>query len=279
MLTVRNPTRSRTVSASVETTRSYSTGDSADHGRAPSTSTVVTGTRGDPEFGQFDASRCRALDVDRQDADSAAVIPVGVDEEILDAAVGAVAQAHRAEDAREPPLVLVLEVAREAPLSDTHGQLVDSRPQRIGDVELARQAAARCIADRDAVDPHLVPGVDALESEHSPSVLRPVRGQLDVAAILAGRIHVRHVRRLHGEREDDVRVGRPAEPLQLPMPGHVDPAPGCPRVGRIRVIHAVRAPAETPSPIEAQHRGVASPAGIAARVPSGADGRSHALAA
>ena len=65
---------------------------------------------------------------------------VGVDPQVLDVAGREVTQAHRAEDARKPPLVLVFEVGAGAELMDAHGDRIDAGSHGLGHVELVGEA-------------------------------------------------------------------------------------------------------------------------------------------
>jgi hypothetical protein len=70
--------------------------------------------------------------VDPEDAGTCQMVVVGVDEEVLDNRLGL--QRHIPEDPRQPPHVLVLEVARRRPLMDPHCQYVAPGSQQ--DIEL-----------------------------------------------------------------------------------------------------------------------------------------------
>ncbi|TLS29735.1 hypothetical protein PpBr36_00627 [Pyricularia pennisetigena] len=136
-------------------------------------------------------------------------------------------QIHVPEDARQPPLVLILNVRAVRPLVDP-GRHVVGLPAAVEvgrDVELARVAAAQAaVADRSAVDLYVERAVDALEAQPDLLAVPPVR-HLKLAKVGARRVDVRDVGRRDGERELDVGVVRMAVALELPHARHLDVGP------------------------------------------------------
>ena len=147
-----------------------------------------------------------------------------------------------AEDAGQPPLVLVLDKAHRRPLRDPDREHVPPRHERRGDVELLDQPAALADPDLGAVEPDSVHRLDPVETEQHPLGV-PAR-VLERGAVVGGRVLVRNVRHIDRERELDVGVdrlsvrpliargGAVVEGRQHPVgrDGHPRPA------GRIRVV-------------------------------------------
>jgi hypothetical protein len=159
------------------------------------------------------------------DAPAAAGV-AGAQPDVLQAAGRAGDQGDVAEDPRQPPLVLVLEIAGGRPLVHAHRDHVVARPQRGAHVELVGQPAAARRADLGAVHPDAEERLDAVEPQHDPPVTEPVRGHLDAAAVVAGRVLVGHVRSVDGERVLDVGVDRFAvRPGQHPVRRHGELVP------------------------------------------------------
>ncbi len=82
----------------------------------------------DAEGGDADPHRCVRVHVHAQPALAGGVVVVGMDEGIPDAAGGAGQQCHVAEDARQAPGVLVLQVGAGGELVHPHGQHVAAGP-------------------------------------------------------------------------------------------------------------------------------------------------------
>ena len=124
-----------------------------------------------------------------------------------------------AEDAAQPPHVLVLEVGTGGPLDDAHGEDVFAfEVEPVRDVEFVRKAAARPLPHGDAVDESLEPGVDALETQADAAPLPRVR-HAEGAPVAAGRVLGRDKGRVEGNRVLDVGVVRMAVALELPVRG------------------------------------------------------------
>ena len=140
------------------TVASYSRGISADHGSTASIADRGNVRRGVPcdvhtqlrhgERHREGVAGRGDFGVDRAGAGIAGAAERGAQPDVVDAACRPGLQRHVAEDARQPPLVLVLEVARRRPLVHAHGQHVRSRAHRVGDVELLGQPAPDADADR-----------------------------------------------------------------------------------------------------------------------------------
>jgi hypothetical protein len=123
------------------------------------------------------------------------VLVAGAQPDVLDAAGGAGVQGDVAEDARQPPLVLVLDVAGRRPLVHPHRDDVVTRPDGRGDVELVGQPAAARVADLLAVDPDPEQRLHPVEAQHDPLGVLPAAGQVEVAAVVAGRVLVTVLRK------------------------------------------------------------------------------------
>ncbi len=135
---------------------------------------------------------------------------VATQPDIVQAKCRAGQQGHVAEDARQPPLVLVLQVAARRPLMHPHHQQIRARPDGVRHVELLRQPTARTDPDLDAVEPHPVPRLDPVEAQqHRPGVAERGR-QVEPSPVVTGRVVVRHVRRIDRERELHIGVDRTA---------------------------------------------------------------------
>ena len=154
---------------------------------------------------------------------------VGVDPQILDRPGCEVTQAHRAEDAGQPPLILILEVGTRAELVDTHGDPIGTGVHGLGHVEFVGQTGAAGHANPRAVDPHAGLTLDAVEAQGDDTTL-PVGRELEGATVVAHRVVLGREGRVDGEWEVDVRV-RGVTPgafaAQDPVTGHVD---------RVRVV-------------------------------------------
>ena len=154
---------------------------------------------------------------------------VGVDPEVFDAAGGEAAQADGSEDAGQPPLVLILQIAPGAELVDAHGDRILSGVHAAGDVTLVGKARTAGHAHPRAVDPHARLAFDAVEAQGNQVVLPPV-GQLEGASVVADGVRLGRVGRDDREGEVNVRVGGAAvTPVasQHPVAGHVN---------RVRVV-------------------------------------------
>ena len=162
--------------------------------------------------------------VHAQDPRAGHVVVVRVHEHVVDRARRPRQQRHVAEDPRQPPHVLVLEVGAGRPLVHAHREhVLLARPQRPADVELRRQPAPPRGPDVRAVHPRAHARVDALEPQHHS--VRPRRRHVEPAAVVAGRVLVRDVRRIDRERIADVRVRGCSVAVQLPVRRHRDPVP------------------------------------------------------
>ena len=194
-----------------------------------------------------------------QRARAARVVVAGVHEDVVERVRGTGQQRDAAEDPRQPPHVLVLEVGPRRPLLHPHREdVLPTRAQELGDVELARQTAARAHSQLGTVEPDPQAGVDALEAQDRIRPI-PLARHREAAPVVTRRVLVGDVRGLHRERVDHVRVGRRAVSVQLPVRRHGQPVPA--RVVELlgsevqRRVRAVREP-ERPVAVQRQRRGV-----------------------
>src|SRR5690606_26049117 len=155
-----------------------------------------------------------------------------------------------AEDARQPPHVLVFQVAGGRPLVDADGQYVPPRPQIRPGVELGGQPAAGGEAQLVPVQPDLRVRFDALEADPAAA---PALRQVEGAPVVAGRVLGRHVRRVDRERVGDVGVRGSAVAVQRPVRRNLQFVP--PRVvvagaGEVLRDGRYRRQAEPPGAVE-----------------------------
>ncbi len=193
----------------------------------------VTQAGGDPVRSGGTAGFVAELDVRGERRVGVGGVEIGLEREVLDERRGRRVQRHRAEDARVPPLVVVLEIGTGAPPVHLHGDLVAAGLERGGDVELGRGVATLVVADVLAVDPHEVAGRHALEAQERLA-LGPVRGHVELADVRTGRVdvarYVGRVVRLHLGR--DVAEDRVVQAVGLPGVRDGDGAPA----GRVVVL-------------------------------------------
>ena len=192
---------------------------------------------------------------------------VGVDPQVFDGAGSEAAQAHRAENARQPPLVLILEVGAGAELVHAHGDRIDAGVHGLGHVELVGEARTASHADPRAVHPHGGLTFNAVKTQANVATL-PVGGEFEGAAVVADGVVVGRERRVDREGEVDVGVGGAtpgAIAAQDPVAGHVDLGrvaggsgfiPGLLNVDEGRGVGAVIG--EAPHAIEAENPTVVS---------------------
>lgn len=154
-----------------------------------------------------------SVDVDFEDAGAGGRVVVGAGEEVVDAAGGAVQEGDVAEDAGQPPLVLVLDVGARRPLRDADRERVLAGAENAGEVELGGEAGALGGADPGVVDPHGGEGLDAVEAQDVEGALladAPVLGDLDGADVVGRRVGVGDEGRVERDGELDVGVDRQA---------------------------------------------------------------------
>ncbi|GAA3293923.1 hypothetical protein GCM10020295_17100 [Streptomyces cinereospinus] len=164
--------------------------------------------------------------VDAQGALAGAVVVGGVHEEVPHAVRGAVQQGDVTEDARQPPLVLVLQVRARRPLVHPDGEDVAGRPQQVPDRELVRQAGALELAEFRAVQPDAGARLDAVEAQDRVAGVRPAVGEVEGAQVVAGGVLGGDARGIHREGVEVVGVdGRPVA-LEDPVAGDGDRRPG-----------------------------------------------------
>ena len=129
---------------------------------------------------------------------------------------GALHKVHIAEDARGPPHVLVLDIAAIAVLQDLDRKQVVALDERIGHIELGRQARTLGHADIMTVDVQLAIALDAVKANDLASAGRN-GGKVDDALVHARGIVGGNERLIHRERETLVGVGKVAIAVYLPQ--------------------------------------------------------------
>ena len=131
-----------------------------------------------------------------------------------------------------PPVILVLDEAGVGPLDHDRNQLVRRAETDVsGHVELGRRARVLAHPDRLAVDVDEQRAFAPAEVQHEAAPL-PVSRHGELAAVDARGILAGHMRRLIGERHDDVGVVGRAVALHRPVARHRD---GRPTAGRQRI--------------------------------------------
>lgn len=148
-----------------------------------------------------------------------------LDEKVRDPRLGRLGQKARvAVQAREPPVVLVLEVRPVREPQHHHGyQAFRAGPQVSRHVELTRQTRVLRVPDLDAVDADVARIVDTLErQEHAGLVRRPRRRDVDPAAVDPRGVLGGHERRGDWPGVVEVGVDGHAVALGLPVAGDLD---------------------------------------------------------
>ena len=196
---------------------------------------------GEPEFGAGDPHRVslgRAAELECQAAPSGVGIAIRAEEHVVQGGVRPVQEGHLAEEAREPPLVLVLDVGHRRPLVDPDDQDVLPLPDAVRHVQFLPQATPPDDPHLVTVQPHPPHGLQPVEPQPHPAGGEPFRWELEPPAVVAGRIGVRNVRGVERKRVLDVGVRRtpPAPvPAEDPVGGDVDRVPS-----RVVVVGAGR---------------------------------------
>ena len=206
--------------------------------------------------------RGRAAGLHPEDAGAVAGVVVGVHEEVPDRPGRLADQGHAAEDAGQPPHVLVLQVGPGRPLVHADREHVIFRPNEVGDIELPDQPAALAVAYGRAVDEHGEARVNPVEAKQGRPAGIPLRRQREAPPVLAGRVAVGHPGRVERERIGHVGVRGRAVPEgagkagQLPARRHRDVAePAVVEVGRLEArgqVAQALAVAELPGPVQAE---------------------------
>ena len=129
---------------------------------------------------------------------------------------GTLHKVHIAEDARGPPHVLILDIAAIAVLQDLDRKQVVALDERVGHVELGRQARALGHADKLTVDVQLAIALDAVEANDLASAGRNGR-KVDDALVDARGVVGGNERLGHRERETLVGIGKVAIAVHLPQ--------------------------------------------------------------
>ena len=144
-------------------------------------------------------------------------------------------QLHLAEDAGEPPHVLILQIAAVTPTVDLHSELVPAFTHEIRNVELCRRHGVLAIPHAPAVHPDVESRVHAPEVKYQV-LAKHVRRDIDIRDIRPHRVAVLVsrpiLRRLGGhagtvphERVVDVDIDGHTVALQLPVAGHRNAVP------------------------------------------------------
>ena len=131
-------------------------------------------------------------------------------------------QAHIPDDAREPPHILVFQIAASAELIDPERQQVFALADIGAHVELRGQAGTLAVAHRLAVDPKVIGALDPVEAQKAFAL--PAPGKM--GAVKAGGVFGRHTGvRLDGEEGCGVCVMGRVEAVELPVARHGHAAP------------------------------------------------------
>ena len=231
---------------------------------------VVVRAGGDAIQAEFgDRQGGRDISLDAQQARAGVRVVVGMGEEVPDRTRRLAEHAHAAEDAGQPPHVLVFQVRPGRPLVHADRDDIVAGPDQRGDVELPHEPAAHAVAGGGPVDEQREAGVHALETDHRRPAEVPVRRKREGPPVLSGGVGVGHMRRVDREGIGHVGVsgppvaGRTGHPGQLPQRRHSDVAePGVIELGglepRGQVVQAAARP-ESPGPVQAE---LAAPPGL-----------------
>src|SRR5690606_30262385 len=143
------------------------------------------------------------------------------DEDILDAVARPGLNLDIAEDAGQPPHVLVLGVRVGGPLEDPYRKDIASESGDPRQVELVAESAAPDGAEPYAVDPDGGVDLDAVEAE--ARVVAEVLAESECGDVVADQVLVGDMRRVHRERITHVRVPRSPGPAvgEGPVSGHL----------------------------------------------------------
>lgn len=146
--------------------------------------------------------------VDAQGALARDVVVGGVHEEVEHTARRPVQQGDVTEDARQPPLVLVLQVRTRRPLVDADREDVVARLEQMPHRELVRQSGALELAEVRPVQPESGAGLHPVETENETAFgkLRPFLGQVEDPSMVAGRVLGGNPGRIHREGVEMVGV-------------------------------------------------------------------------
>ena len=198
----------------------------------------------------------------RRSAGAAVRVVVGVHEEVPDQAGLLVDQGDAAEDAGQPPHVLILQVGPGRPLVHPDRDHIVFGPNVPGYIELPHQPAARAVTDGRAVDEHGEARVDPVEADQRRPAANPSRGQREAPPVLPRRVAVRDAGRVDREGVRHVGVGgrpvpgRAGNAGQLPAGGHLDVVePAVVKVGSLEArgqLTQALAVAELPGPVQAE---------------------------
>ena len=145
-----------------------------------------------------------------------AVVGHGGDGGVADVQPGHAQQIHVAENAGEPPEILILQIGAVRPLVDHHGQHVVAGGDKGRDVELGGHMRYLREAREGAVDPDVERGVHAVKVQEHLALV-PALGQREGAAIAADGVVVGHIGRIEGNGIVDVGVVRLVVAVHLPV--------------------------------------------------------------
>ncbi|CCK05697.1 hypothetical protein BN128_3975 [Cronobacter sakazakii 696] len=126
-------------------------------------------------------------------------------------------QADRAENAAHAPHILIFQISAVRPAQHQHAKAVAARVQHAGEIELRRQAAVLRIAHPLTVTPEIKRRIHAAKDNARAARLQPRLRHLDIARIAAGRVVVRHKRRIYRDRVAHIGVDRRVVAFHLPV--------------------------------------------------------------
>ncbi|CCJ95511.1 hypothetical protein BN131_3184 [Cronobacter malonaticus 681] len=126
-------------------------------------------------------------------------------------------QADRAENPAHAPHILIFQISAVRPAQHQHAQAVAARVQHAGEIELRRQAAVLRIPHPLPVTPEIKRRIHAAEDNARAARLQPRLRHLNIARIAAGRVVVRHKRRIHRDRVAHIGVDRRVVAFHLPV--------------------------------------------------------------
>ncbi len=108
----------------------------------------------------------------------------------------AIEEINLAEDTRQPPHVLILEICAVAPFEHQHFYRVLPRAQEFCGVKLTRHVANLAVADEGVIYPHIKARIHALKVEENVFSAQHARRNVKVAHIQPAGVIVGHVRRV-----------------------------------------------------------------------------------
>ena len=142
-------------------------------------------------------------------------------EDVVECGSGKRGEGDFAEDAAEPPHILVLKIAGVGPLDDLNGDFVWTDSDEFGNVEFGDDAASFAHSGESAVDPDIEEGIDAAEGEDDLAVI-PVFGNFEFTDVASGGVFRGDERRVEGEGVLNVGVMGMPVAFHLPVGGNDD---------------------------------------------------------